>query len=823
MKCNPLRWLWGVVLVFGLLGIANMRGSLAEIEAGLRQASQSALQKAGMEWAEVEFDGRDATLSGNASDDVEQRAAQQLTRKFWGVRKVRDRTELVEEQRNYSWTASLRDSRLRMYGYVPNENVRRAIVGAAKATFPQLEIDDRLKRARGAPEPEAWLGAISFSLKQLSGLKPGARVELEGDVLTVSGEAETSAAYQNVKNALTNGVPQGIKVKSENVVPPRAKPFVWTAKLAPRQLQLTGYVPSEQVREAIAAVAQKEFGKRTIVDRMQIASGEPDNMAAAATSALRKLAQLDEGAVELRNREIELSGLAAKQETVETLRRDLQSGIPDGFKISEQIKFREPSIATVSPYTTSLVLEGTVVRLAGHVPTDAARASLVGAIRARFGDRRLIDETQLGVGAPEGWSACMTAGLQGLAKLGNGQIELVDNGLRFVAATEDDATAESIRDEVRAAANRACDALFNITVNEPPEPELNWRAVSSAEGLLFEGEVPDQATRIALSEMATKLFPKSPLIDRTRVNAGYAKKWSKVADLGLKVLAKLRAGEARLVGLELLVSGQAPDTAIATAVRQQLRDLPKGYSGRDMIQVRSDAMIWAEQEARKKAEAEARKKIEDEQRREDEERRKREELARKPADQSQTVAVPVAPAPTQPAQQDPVRTARTQPPAAQTQPPAPPETRSPVRPAPAPAPEQQAALKPATDKPADAEACRSAVNATGERGVVRFDRASSDLSSEGIATLQQLIEAAGACGRLSITIEGHADAEGTPERNQALSERRAQAVAEYLADRGVATNRLSSVGYGATQPLAPNTTAESRALNRRVEFTVKVN
>jgi outer membrane protein OmpA-like peptidoglycan-associated protein len=506
----------------------------------------------------------------------------------------------------------------------------------------------------------------------------------------------------------------------------------------------------------------------------------------------------------LRDNVLQLSGLATKQETAEALRGDLRSGIPESFKISEQIKFREPTIKPVSPYTMTIVVEDAIVRLTGYVPSEAVRTSLVGTIRSRLGERKLSDGLELGAGAPEGWQACAAAGLQGLAKLGKGRIDLVNRSLKFAAVTDDEDVAEAVRGEVRAAANRACDPEFEIVVNAPPEPNIDWHAVLTANELLLEGEVPDEAIRIDLAQSAAKLFPKAKVIDQTVVKAAYSKKWPRVAGLGLRVLSKLRAGEVHLEGAELFVSGQAPDTAIATAVRQQLRDLPKGYSGRDAIEVRSDAMIWAEQEAKKKAEAEARRKVE-------QERRKEEEDTKKPADQPLTERAPEArhaSVPSEPVQPVQAATAPVETPSAR------------VDIQPSAEQKQQAALSPEGGNDAT---CRQALGDTGDHGVIRFDRASSDLSSESISKLNRLAEAAGVCAKLSITIEGHADAEGTPERNQSLSERRAAAVVEYLANRGVPAERLSAVGYGATRPLAPNTTAETRALNRRVEFTLKVN
>jgi outer membrane protein OmpA-like peptidoglycan-associated protein len=75
----------------------------------------------------------------------------------------------------------------------------------------------------------------------------------------------------------------------------------------------------------------------------------------------------------------------------------------------------------------------------------------------------------------------------------------------------------------------------------------------------------------------------------------------------------------------------------------------------------------------------------------------------------------------------------------------------------------------------------------------------------------------------NILIEGHTDNTGSDAVNQPLSEKRAAAVSKYLASQGVAAGRLSTKGYGSTQPKVPNDTKENQAKNRRVELAITAN
>lgn len=73
----------------------------------------------------------------------------------------------------------------------------------------------------------------------------------------------------------------------------------------------------------------------------------------------------------------------------------------------------------------------------------------------------------------------------------------------------------------------------------------------------------------------------------------------------------------------------------------------------------------------------------------------------------------------------------------------------------------------------------------------------------------------------NMVVEGHTDSQGGASYNQALSERRADTVREYLVSRGVAADRVSSQGFGSSRSVADNGSAEGRANNRRVEIVVE--
>ena len=74
---------------------------------------------------------------------------------------------------------------------------------------------------------------------------------------------------------------------------------------------------------------------------------------------------------------------------------------------------------------------------------------------------------------------------------------------------------------------------------------------------------------------------------------------------------------------------------------------------------------------------------------------------------------------------------------------------------------------------------------------------------------------------LKLRVEGHTDNQGNASANQALSERRAQAVVAWVAGHGISAGRLTAKGLGQTQPVGDNSSEEGRAKNRRVELVKK--
>ncbi|POF43014.1 hypothetical protein B0D71_08965 [Pseudomonas laurylsulfativorans] len=118
------------------------------------------------------------------------------------------------------------------------------------------------------------------------------------------------------------------------------------------------------------------------------------------------------------------------------------------------------------------------------------------------------------------------------------------------------------------------------------------------------------------------------------------------------------------------------------------------------------------------------------------------------------------------------------------------------------------------------EPAQSEVITLSDAGDVLFAFNQSDLTPTAKSQLDALMSKFEDAGVVSIKVVGHTDSVGSDAYNQALSERRASSVAEYLISQGVAPNKVTSEGKGESQPIADNETDAGRAKNRRVELHI---
>ena len=106
-------------------------------------------------------------------------------------------------------------------------------------------------------------------------------------------------------------------------------------------------------------------------------------------------------------------------------------------------------------------------------------------------------------------------------------------------------------------------------------------------------------------------------------------------------------------------------------------------------------------------------------------------------------------------------------------------------------------------------------------GNITFETASAEITQEGFAIVDGIAAMLGEAPDTPVEVHGHTDSDGDSTVNERLSQERAQAVVNALVARGIDPERLVAIGFGESDPIEPNITAEGRAKNRRIEFALR--
>lgn len=751
MRCRPLRWLWGLIPL-AILGLLIHFGERPRIEKDLSVRTGQAMTAAGYAWAGGSFEGRDGRVKGIAGSDDERGEAVAIAQKVWGVRIVNDDTGLIKLIKPYIWAANREGDVVRLAGYVPTELERRRILDLTKSQVRNARVEDGMRLGRGAAGAPLWPDATRFALAQLKGLKRG-DVRLDDLGLSIQGDAETIDSYRAIKKALATQLPDQVTLLREDIRPPAVSPYVWSARHENKKLLLTGYVPTEAARDSILETVGARYPGVAITDQMEIASGAPADWPLAASFSLAQLAKLESGAATLKDTQGNLSGMAADQDTAERTAGAYRAGMPIGYKASDNILYRKPSVQPVSPYVWSACLKGEILTLEGFVPNENARKSVLAYTSQRFPKATVVDRTKLAAGVPTpeaSWLGSLRTGLRAIEMTGNGCATQTDKVLKVTGATEELGLKQRIDDIVRQSLPTGFtgseEIVYSAAAQPEPEPTLVVPYVTTFKydglGLQIEGVVPSEDARNKFLAQAKKALPNRSFNDKTTIRKDAPERWGDAIATGLTHLSQLEQGEYRLTDVTALLTGVTDNENILNRAKQAMRSgLPNGYVGSEQI-----------------------------------------------------AYVP-------PPEPDPVINAKKVDPK-----------------------DYDVGGLLTSDKTLSAPECQVVLDSVIERsGRAFFATNSYALDTRASETLERLVDVAQRCPQAKIAIAGHTDSDGAKAYNQLLSERRANAVVEFLSTRGVTSERLSSVGYGELRPIRRNTTAANKARNRRIEFEVDLN
>jgi OmpA-OmpF porin, OOP family len=711
-----------------------------------------------------------------------------------------------------------------------------------------------------APTVEAELGdAAKAALKVAGPAGAWATTKFDGRDAIIEGVAPSPQLKQQMMDNI--GTLDGVRlVDDATTVMTVAKPFMWGAARAGSNVTLTGYVTPGEQRAKLVADAKKLFPGANIVDQMKDGGGAGAAIGAMTAFGLGQLAKLKDGTVSLSDTAYSIKGNPTDTAAYNALLAETKN-LPKPMTMAD-LGLTAPAAAAapkaaapapvavaptpaptppapvaavappapvapapapaapvapvvaalpvVSPYLWSAQKSADGITLTGSVPSESARAVLLGSLKASAPSAKINDQLKLATGLPAGVDYAVATGFitNLMTNLKTGIAKLTDGALTVSGEANDSATYQTATKALAAALPGGM-KIDTASILPPRVADYTWSARQESGTVSLTGFYPDEATRTAMRSLISLKFPGARVDDKLAIASGAPADMRAATQLGLEQLALLESGTASLDGKKLTLTGMASSEAIANDAKAAIAKGAGSLTGDSKITVRP---------------------------------------APAPPAPAPVAAAPVAPAvppvaatptPAPAAPATPAPKVAAAPPTAPTPAPAPapaapaPAPKVAVAPPAAPAPKpaevpapKAAAATPVAPKPAapaavaSSDTCEQDLGTAMKASRILFESASAALRPESKPVLLQIAAAIKRCGDRKIEVSGHTDSTGTPGFNESLSKNRAKAVAEALAKTGIPMSRMQVAGYGPSKPVAPNDTAANKLQNRRIEFSV---
>lgn len=556
-------------VVLAVLATAFRSGGM---EQDLASRVQAGLAIAGQDWATASVSGRGVEISGLAPSEEAQRLAVATAEAVEGTGSISDRSTLLEIVSPYVWSASRLGKKVSLSGFVPSQGARASVLAAARRSLPDAQIVDEMQLARGASA--AFGAATTFALDRLSDLGEGIAAVTDA-TLSVKGAALSAEAYERTRAAFRNEVPGTVMLGPVDVTPARADPFVWSASFDGKAVLLAGYVPNDVVKDMLVAVARAALPSAAVTDETNIASGEPEGFAEAATFAISALGRMRQGGVMLDGLTLDMAGEARSVEDYQAIVNGVGGALPEGLVLVAN----EIAPATVQDYGWSGRKDGPSVVLTGYVPTLAARDEVNEMAEAVFSGLTLDNRTRVAAGEPKmDWLGAIKFAMGQLARLEQGDVEVGDRSYAIEGVARDSEAFAALVDANKKTLPASL-ALSRATVSPPKASPYVFSATRGQDGVVLAGFAPSESDRAYLLDTARGVFGDVEVEDRIAYGSGAPPDFVTAAESAMDAAARLAGGRAEMIDTRIEVAGEVFFQRAMDEVRVAIEEaIPEGYN-----------------------------------------------------------------------------------------------------------------------------------------------------------------------------------------------------------------------------------------------------
>lgn len=528
---------WGIPAFVTVIGgtAAAIATSGAAIPPDLKSRAGTVLGDAANEWAHVDFDMRDAVVTGTATTQAMIDEAVAKVAAVHGVRSVTSNVVLAEYASPFPFLAKVEDGKITLSGALPDEAARAEIMSAAG----EGAIDE-LRPMSGGPRREAWVAAVGQAVDYAHELDEG-EVALADLTLTVAGRAKSAEAYDALERLAATQPTDGVTLAFHDFTPALQSPYEWRAEFDGHRVILSGAVPSEQlVADLEALVPSGSDVSSSIV----LASGAPAGFDETATALLQNLLKLQSGSATISDTTSTLSGSPSDPATAEIVRVAMTPG-------GTTVTLGPPQ---VEQYWFSAERSGGDIVLDGFVPDQALLDRLDAA------DGVNVEGLELGRGAPDRFASGIDFIIEALRHMSEGRATINGTSITLEgrATTVSDFTQLETSLDLGAPQGLI---LAQSSIKPPLATPFTFAVEKTASGAYsVAGHVPNTASRKAI----LGAIP-GPAADSTVIADGNPVEFNREAVEAIAVLELLDSGKVSYDGASWTLSGAVDSSAKAFA------------------------------------------------------------------------------------------------------------------------------------------------------------------------------------------------------------------------------------------------------------------
>jgi len=448
MRLSALFIRLGAFLVAALLSVVAARATVAVVEDRSVVAVQEELIDRGQGWAEVQGDGLQVIIEGEAPSEVDRFRAISAAGRLVDASRVIDSMSVVASEGiatpQFAIEILRNDRGVSLIGLIPASTDRDTLLERVAEAAGGATVTDLLDEG-DYPVPDSWRPAVDYAVSAVGELERS-KISVSADRVLVTAISDSARQKSQLETRLNRNRPSDVRV-SLNITAPRpvVSPFLTRFTLDEEGPRFSACaVGSLEANQTIISAAQELGfqGRSPCVEALGSPSRQWGDTIA---MGIRALGELGGGILTVSNTDVSLVALSGtSQDTFDAVVGEYENKLHIAFALKAELPVAEAAGGDGPPtFTATLSPEG-AAQLRGRVNDELTNMAAENYAMAKFGASNLTMGTRIVDGLPTGWPVRVLAGIDALSKLSNGAVTVTPDRISIRGNTGNSSASADI-------------------------------------------------------------------------------------------------------------------------------------------------------------------------------------------------------------------------------------------------------------------------------------------------------------------------------------------------------------------------------------------